>query len=147
MSEFTVIEINGIKMEVDLRHAKKIENYKIGDNIKVLIKGYGDSYTTYPGVIVGFDQFDQLPTINICYVQLEYSSAEVKFISINSKSKDIEIVHMAEHEKVIDRSRALQILDDKVNKAKAEMDDLIRKRNYFIEKYNQHFEVANDTSV
>lgn len=39
-----IVEINGIKMEVDMRHAKTIDTYKIGDRVKVLVKQYSDTY-------------------------------------------------------------------------------------------------------
>ncbi len=29
-----IIEVAGVKMEIDLRTAKKIENFKVGDNVK-----------------------------------------------------------------------------------------------------------------
>lgn len=138
--EKQIIEINGIKMEVDMRYAKVVENYKIGDNVKVLIKKYSDNYETHPGVIVAFDQFEKLPTITICYVEIGYSSAEVKFISFNSSTKDVEIVHMAEHEKLIDKSKALDYLNRVVAAIEGELLELQRKRSYFLEKFNQHFE-------
>lgn len=138
--EKQIIEINGIKMEVDLRYAKVVEHYKVGDNVKVLIKKYSDNYETYPGVIVAFDQFEKLPTITICYVEMNYSSAEVKFVSFNSSTKDVEIVHMAEHEKLIDKSKALDYLNRVVHIKEQELFELQRKRTYFLEKFNQHFE-------
>lgn len=136
--EKQIVEINGIKLEIDMRHAKKIDSYKVGDNVKVLIKSYGDTYNTYPGVIIGFDNFEKLPTITVCYVDIGYSNAEVKFININAKSSDYEIVHMQEHEKIVDKKRALDLLTNVIDKAKAEVDNLERKRAYFIEKFNQH---------
>lgn len=139
MSEKQIIEINGIKLEVDMRYAKKIENYKIGDNVKVLIKKYSDTYENFPGVIIGFDQFEKLPTIIVCYVELSYSTAEIRFLNINSKVQDHEIVHMAEHEKAIDKKRAIDLLDRMVLKAETELTEIQRKRQYFIEKFNQHF--------
>ena len=36
------IEINGVKLEIDLRTAKRVDTFKIGDNVKVLKKEYGD---------------------------------------------------------------------------------------------------------
>lgn len=30
-----IIEVNGIKMEIDLREAKIINNYKVGDSVKL----------------------------------------------------------------------------------------------------------------
>src|ERR1700684_4370243 len=108
--ETQIIEINGVKLEIDLRHAKKINNFKIGDNIKVLIKEYSD-YKNYPGAIVGFDQFENLPTIIICYCKIEYSNASINFAYINANSKDIEICHMHETEKLIDKHRIIDMLD------------------------------------
>ena len=35
-----IIEINGIKMEVDLRNAKRIDTFKVGDPVKVLDMTY-----------------------------------------------------------------------------------------------------------
>ena len=49
-----VIEINGIKVEVDLRTAKQINQYKVGDNVKLLIKsGYGNGNMTWCLVLYG----------------------------------------------------------------------------------------------
>lgn len=62
----TIVEINGIKLEVDLRTAKRVEEYKVGDMVKVLKKEYGDSYKSYAGMIVGFDAFVALPTNPLC---------------------------------------------------------------------------------
>ena len=139
LNEKRIIEVNGIKMEVDLRHAKVIENYKIGDNVKILIKNYS-GYDSYPGVIVAFDEFKNLPTITICYVEINYSKAEVKFASLNSKTEGIEIIHMSEHEVMIDKKQALDYLDNVIFKSQQDLLELQRKRQYFIDKFNQHFE-------
>ena len=32
-----IIEVNGVKMEIDLRQAKVIDNYKVGDYVKVKV--------------------------------------------------------------------------------------------------------------
>lgn len=48
MSETTIIEINGVKLEIDLRHAKRIDNLRVGDTVKVLRKRYDDSYESFP---------------------------------------------------------------------------------------------------
>jgi hypothetical protein len=137
----TVVEINGVKLEIDMRYAKRVDEFKIGDNIKVLIKDYGDSYTSYPGVIVGFDQFEKRPTIVICYFKEAYNDPSIKFCYLNSESKDIEICHMGDHEKTLDRQRVVDHLDTKLMKAEQELDDLKRRKNYFLEQYNSHFKL------
>ena len=40
MEEKRIIDINGMKMEVDLRTAKRIDTFKVGDNVKVLATEY-----------------------------------------------------------------------------------------------------------
>ncbi len=145
MTEKQIIEINGVKLEIDLRHAKVIDNFKVGDNIKFLKKEYSD-YKSLPGVIVGFDQFDKLPTIVIAYLEDSYGDYQVKFSYFNANSKDIEICHMGEHEKTLDRTRCEDMLSRKIAHAEKELDELKRKKNYFLTHYNMYFEkeVAND---
>jgi hypothetical protein len=134
----TVIEINGVKMEVDLRTARKVEAYKVGDNVKVLLKTYSDSYASYPGVIVGFDDFKQLPTIVICYINTGYDGG-VKFVYLNTASKDVEICHMGDGEKMIDRGTATAYLDREIAKKQSELADLLARKAYFIANYDLHF--------
>ena len=38
--EKQIVEINGVKFEVDMSSAKIISEYKIGDKINVLVKDY-----------------------------------------------------------------------------------------------------------
>lgn len=138
MSEKTIIEINGVKLEVDLRNAKRIDEFKVGDNIKFLRKDYSD-YKSLPGVIIAFDHFEKLPTIIIAYIEDSYSECVVKFAYYNAQSKDMEICHMADHERVLDKKRCEDMLQDKIERLERDLDDLKRKKNFFIEKYNQYF--------
>lgn len=50
----TIIEVNGVKLEVDLRTARRIDEIRIGDRVKVLIKGYSD-YKVHAGTVIGFE--------------------------------------------------------------------------------------------
>ena len=86
MEERTVVEINGVKMEVDLRTARTIDTYKVGDRVKVLVKKYSDTYETHHGVIVAFDNFENLPTITVCYITTGYNG-DLSFSYINEKNK------------------------------------------------------------
>lgn len=142
MSEKRIIEINGVKMEVDLRHAKKLDTYKIGDNVKVLKKEYGDTYASYPGVIIGFDEFKQLPTIVICYVKTGYD-AKVEFAFLNNKTEGIEICHMTSADELIDENKATKYLDREIEKKEAEVLDMKAKRQYFVDNYRRHFKVES----
>ena len=90
----TIIEINGVKMEVDLRHAKvaRIDTLKVGSKVKLLRKGYSNDFTVNSGVVVGFDDFKAQPTIRIAYIETCYSEAPLKFFAFNASSKDCELL-------------------------------------------------------
>ena|ERR1700690_73715 len=144
MTEKTMIEINGIKMEIDLRHAKKIEQYRIGSNVKVLKKDYGDNYKSHYGTIVGFDNFEALPTIVICYLDISYSEAKVNFLYFNEKTKDVEICAMSETDKIIDQVDCVIQLDREIAKLESQALDLKAKKEYFLKHYNMHFNENKD---
>lgn len=139
MTEKTIIEVNGVKLEIDLRHAKRIDQFKVGDNIKVLIRAYNESFTSYAGVIVGFDHFEKRPTIVICYMDSSYSSPDIKFCYYNQDSKDVEICHMGDHERTLEKSRCVDYLDRTILKVEMELDALKMRKNYFIDQYEKHF--------
>lgn len=120
MSEKTIIEINGVKLEVDLREATVIENYKVGQSVKVLYKQYS-SYESQPGVIIGFSNYKMLPTIEI--LTCDYSG-EVKFRAYNAESKDIEIAPFNKYEKEF------------------QYDDILRKLQGHINDYEERLRVA-----
>ena len=89
--ETTIIEINGVKLEVDLRHAKRIDELTIGSPVKCLVKKY-ESYAVYPGIIIGFEPFLSLPTIVVAYLETDTYNADIKFVAFNTNTKDFEIV-------------------------------------------------------
>ena len=94
-SEKRIIEINGIKLEVDMRHAKRVDQFRVGDKVKLMREeGYGDPKThkVHPGVIVGFEPFKELPTIIVAYLEISYSEAALKFEYINAETKGADLV-------------------------------------------------------
>ena len=135
-SEKTIIEINGVKMEIDLRQAKRVDTFKVGDNVKVLVKQY-EGYKSFPGAIVGFDEYKNLPTLVVCYLETGYNAA-VKFAYINAESKDIEICPMND-EDVFEKAYVIESIDREINKKEAEVLDLKGKKAYFLAHYNMCF--------
>ena len=113
-----VIEIGGVKMEVDLRHARVVENFRIGDTVKVLKKTYS-SYESLAGVIIGFDDFRNLPTIVLATVETDHTSANVKIIYFNKESKDVEICPMSNDERALDKAKVVEVLDRKITEKEA----------------------------
>ena len=145
-SYLRTIEINGVKLEIDLRDAKAISQYKIGSPVKVLVKKYGDSYTSCAGVIVGFDDFKDLPTINICYIDpSQYQSSPVMFACINAKSKDVEIAPADDIAMVIDKARVLDLLERDIVKKEEETRDVKNRRLLFLKYFGRFIMTQDET--
>ena len=139
MPHTTVIEISGVKLEVDLRTAIRIDQLRIGDRVKVLVKTYSD-YRIYPGTIVGFEPFEKLPTIIIAYLEVDYSGANVKFVHFNANTKDTEVVKAIDDDILeIDKPVALAGFDREIEKKRAELQDLEAKRAYFLANFQAYW--------
>jgi len=134
-----IVEINGIKVEVDLRTAKRVDSFKVGDPVKVLIKDYS-SYKPYPGIIIGFDEFQKLPTLVVAYLKESYSEYGIHFAYINSKTEEHEITPMQEFEEKISKNSALEYFDREIQKRKRDLDDVEAKKEWFIKNYQRYFE-------
>lgn len=134
-----IIEINGIKVEVDLRTAKRVDSFKVGDAVKLLSKTYGDTFTSYPGVIVGFDEFQNRPTIVVAYVVSGYSSTELKFAYINKESKDFELAIMQDFETKISFNEIQKQFDKKIYDKELELKKLNDEKVWFNENYVKYF--------
>lgn len=143
-SEMTIIEINGVKMEVDLRRARVVhDNLRIGSKVKILAKsGYGGP-SVYPGVIVGFDAFATLPTITVAYVVHSYASAELKFAAINAKSAETyEMVPSQDDDLPVERGFVMEAFARQIDTKRREIEDIEAKRDYFARMFGVYFSRA-----
>lgn len=133
-----IIEINGVKLEIDLRHAKQIqENIKVGSRVKVLRDDYGTK--VYHGVVVGFDDFANLPTICVCYIDNGYNS-DLRFAYINSENKKESIVPAVDWFPNVDKSYIVNKLEKEIDKKKLEIQELEMKKVFFIERFDALFQ-------
>jgi hypothetical protein len=137
-----IIEINGIKLEVDLRNAKVIENYKVGDTVKVLVKQEysAEKYKSMLGVIVGFDAFEMHPTIIVAYLKVDYSSASIDFLYVNSETKDCEICQINEWDMPYTKQDILDKFNIEISKKLEELRQMETKKSYFIGMFGKYFE-------
>jgi len=133
-----IVEVNGIKLEIDMRYARTVDQYRIGDPVKVLIKEYS-SFTPYPGIIAGFDAFRERPTIIVAYLDIKYGAAALKLAYITKDSADIEICPMSEVERKVEKTEALECFERELAKKRAEISDLETKRDYFLAHFNKYF--------
>jgi hypothetical protein len=137
--DMRTIEINGVKLEVDMRYAKRIDDLRVGDRVKVLKKVYSD-YKIYPGTIIGFEPFEKLPTIIIAYVDKEYSETNIKFLYYNGASTDVEIVKALDGDFLgLEKSDVVSALNNAIEKKELEADELKRKKAFFLENFNRYW--------
>lgn len=137
MDEKRIVEIDGVKIEVDLRTAKRVDSYKVGDNVKILEKESSD-YKVKPGIIVDFAEFNELPTIVIAVFEegSYYSRPSIKFINYNAKtSEKIEMVPASEDEIKVSRDSVVEMFEREISKKKNELLDLQNQLDYFMEKF------------
>jgi len=138
--EKRIIEINGIKLEVDLSTARRIDEFKVGDNVKVLRKGYGETFNVYAGVITEFVNFKELPTMIIAVFKQDYSGSDIEFINYNSKTEGIEITLCCEHELRLEKCRVIDKFNHEIESKQNVVDDLKRKRDWFVENFAKYFQ-------
>lgn len=136
----TIIEVNGVKLEVDLRSAKRIDELKVGSRVKCLVKKY-DGFATYAGVVVGFEPFPTRPTIVVAYLENNYGSSALKFMSFNADTKDFEIVSDLDHNALeIDKADVLAQFDRNADVKRAELREIEDKKAFFLAHFGRYFE-------
>lgn len=141
MSKETV-EINGVKFEIDMNTAKRIDTFKVGDNVRLLDKRYNSS-EIYTGVILGFYNFKELPTIQVAYFKDSFSGASIDFVNINSKSDGFELLPSNKYEADFDRDTVVGSLNQQIESKTAEVKSLEAKKAWFLKYYGKYF--VNDS--
>lgn len=147
MENLQIIEVNGIKMEVDLRHAKRIDHFKMGDPVKLLVNDGHTNSTVHAGVVVGFEAFTSLPTILVAYIDTSYFGAGLKVAYVNERSRDkYELVACQDNTVMsLDRGSILHRMDAEIDKKDAELRELQQRKIYFEEMFGVYFNAERET--
>lgn len=136
--EKRIIEINGVKLEVDLRSARRIDEFKVGDSVKVLDRR-NDKNEMRSGVITDFANFKDLPTIMVAVYKAGsyWEKPTIEFIPFNADTEGIEIVGVSAEETIVSRDTIVQKFDDEIAKKRDELNDLIIKRDTFVKYFGR----------
>lgn len=135
-----IVEVNGVKLEIDTRQATVVTNFKIGDRVKVLVRGYGDEIKIHHGVITSFEMFKSLPTIVVCYVEQNYNGAELKMAYIHEKAEKVEIVPCNEETLPFEKASVIERLEREILRKEQEIEDIRNRMTYFSKMFGKHFE-------
>jgi hypothetical protein len=135
-----IIEIDGVKLEVDLREAKQVDKFKVGQNVKVLVEEYDNDFRAYPGAIIGFDNFKNKPTIVVIYLKADYSGAEIEYAYIcEGQKKRVEIVPVSDEEISFNKGRIIDLLNSEIETKKQKLKDVEAKKAYFLKHFDKMF--------
>ena len=138
MEERRIVEIDGVKIEVDLRTAKRIDTFKVGDNVKVLCKNYNNEFKVKPGIITDFANFKERPTIVVAvFNEGSWSSTpSIEFIHIYEGMEDkYEIVYTSDEDLRLTKDGVIEKFEREIAKKKNEAQDLENQLNYFINHF------------
>lgn len=136
----TVIEINGVKMEIDLRHAKRIDHLRVGDRVKILRKEAGYSnFEVHHGMIIGFDEFKERPTIVCAYMDTGYNGG-LKFLYYNSETKDCEVIASNDPDMLgIKKDHIIRTMDREIEKKNQELQEIEAKKAFFLAHFQAYW--------
>lgn len=137
-----IIEVSGVKLDVDLRTAVRVDTLRVGDRVKVLVKApYGtDGHKVHPGVVCGFEPFAKLPTIIVAYIEIDWQEAKLKFAHLNAESKDIEIIKAIDNDHLdLDKANVIALLDRDIAKKQTEVDEAQRRKDYFLREFGAYW--------
>lgn len=137
MSEDKIIEINGVKFEVDARTAtlRQVQHVQIGARVKVL-----KDDKVHHGVVVGFEPFKENPVVIICYIESSYwSMPELKFLYFSKSSKEQVIVSSERDEVGIEKEEVVRRLDKAITDKQREIQDLEERKKYFLNNFQAYW--------
>lgn len=135
--EKRIIEIDGMKVEIDLESARRIDTFHIGDNVRVLDKT-GSNTIVRCGIITAFNNFKDEPCITVAvYKDGDYwSPPKIDFIYIHSgMDSEYEIVLASDDEIRVSGEGVIQRFDSVIWRKQKEADDLKAQRDYFVEYF------------
>lgn len=146
MTESTkqIVEINGVKLEIDTRYARRIEELKVGSRVKVLIKGYSDNWDAWSGVVVGFEPFPDRPTIIVAYIETSYNKAEMKLLHWHKGTKDHQIIAALDDDFTVTKGEVLGWFDREEQKKLDEIAEIKAKRTFFLDRFKAYWADINE---
>lgn len=132
------IEINGVKMDIDLRTAvvHRQKNLRVGSWVKVLEKGYLGTEVRH-GIVVGFDAFKSKLTIIVARLGAGWNNTAIDFLYFNEDTKEKELIAANEEDCNVDRPAILASFDRELEKKLLEIKELEAKRAFFVKHFGK----------
>ena len=139
----TIVEIKGVKMELDLREGttRRIDTFKVGTKVKVLQKGYS-GYEVKAGVIVGFDAFEALPTIKVATVNTGYGQNPIQFVNFNANTEGEIIAAEDDTELLVNKDQVTDTLTRNVEEKRLQYEAAQEALKFFTKHFGEKVAAA-----
>jgi hypothetical protein len=136
-----IVEIDGVKLEVDLRSAKVIDHYKIGDPVRVLhAENQYSRNSIKAGVIVGFCEFEKNPAIEILELDENYNGLGFNLVTlVSGQEKSLQIAPYDRYSGLVSQADIVTRFNRKIQEKELELADLKLKKDYFISDFAKAF--------
>jgi hypothetical protein len=137
-----IVEISGVKLEVDLRTAKVIDHFKVGDPVRIYHpKNDYRGADIRAGVIVGFCEFSKNPAIEVMELKTDYSGVSFETVVIAEDiNNNLQIAAYDKYEGLISQADVVTKFDRLIQQKELELSDLKLKKKYFINDFAKAFE-------
>ena len=135
------IEVNGMLLEFDEKVLLKQE-IKVGDSVQLLLdESSYSSPSLYTGVVTQILPFnDNMPVVEVMYINSSYSSFEIKKKLITNKDGEkSKIIKIDDTFLPFTKERAIDMLDENIRKKAQELREAEEKKEYFLKYYNKYF--------
>lgn len=146
-------EVGGKTFQISEPKIRQITEYAEGDTVKVLVKQYSDQFSCHPGIVVGIEPFENMPTVVIAYLEGGYSP-DVKLLHFNkvtAEKQSVEICPACPDELILCRQDILATMDRQIETKRLEVLGLEQKRAYVLKRFapvlRDKDEVAKDNAT
>lgn len=132
------VNVSGVEFEFDEKAILKQE-IRVGDNVKLLVKGdYGDP-EIYPAVVTDIVPFeDDNPAIEVMYFDRNYGSVEIKHKTVLRDTKGVSIFKVSNEYVPFEKDTCIELLEQEVTKAEEVLNKAKYKLEYFKANYGRY---------
>lgn len=133
------IELNEAMVKIGLKKEEAINNYKVGNYVKLLIKDIFD-FESYPGRIVGIYYSNDEPIIVVAYLKQPFDRFNISYIEICPSSEDTKIEPLNDWDFPIERLSMLKRFKIEILSKEQEVTEMKSNVKRFEQIFDEYFE-------
>lgn len=133
------VEVNEAMVKIGLKKEEVVNNYKVGNYIKLLIKDVFD-FENYPGRIVGIYYSNDEPIIVVAYLKQPFDRFNIGYIEISLSSEDVKIAPLNDWDFPIEWLSRLKRFKIEILSKEQEVTEMKSNVKRFEQIFDEYFE-------